>query len=103
VLSAACVEPPLPQYKKETMSTPFQGLQLTLIESCPKKPTKVIHQFFDNFHLPDVQHYINELLLNALTANDSSFDTGSKRSSALFFCEQLWLLAQAVHHLQKEK
>ena len=81
------------------MSTRFEGLRISQGNEYPAKPAKVITAFFDNFCLDDVHDYLNELLVNALIADNDCFDTGRKRSNAIFFCEQVWYLAQAVDAL----
>jgi hypothetical protein len=83
------------------MSTPFEGLRISMGHPCPANAIKAIEAFFNNYCLDDVHYYINELLVASLTANNSSFDTGQKRSNAIFFCEQAWYLIQAVHTLKQ--
>lgn len=86
------------------MSTSFTGFQLSQGIAYPAKPSKVVKQFFVQYHLPDVQHYLNALLLCALTTNNSEhFANGVQRGNVMFFIEQIWYMAQAAHALQEQQ
>jgi hypothetical protein len=85
------------------MSTPFQGLRISQGHPCPANAIKAIEEFFNTYCLDDVHYYINEMLVTSLITNTSSFDTGQKRSNAIFFCEQAWYLIQAVHTLDQQE
>lgn len=82
------------------MSTPFKDYVLTPAESFPEDPAEVIDNFCSNFNPNEIQEQLNELLLPYLTTNDLLPQTGKERNNAIFFCEQIWFAAQALHLLR---
>lgn len=83
------------------MSKPFRGYELFPGDDYSHEPTILIEEFYDCFKLPDVQEYLNELLMHYLTSEDLPAKTGKERKNAIFICEQLWLLSQAVDRLRR--
>ncbi|WP_276482326.1 hypothetical protein [Paraflavitalea pollutisoli] len=84
------------------MPKTFERLYISQEESYADDPKKMIKAFFRDFHPQDVQHYLNRLLLCALTESNTLFHTPQERGNAILFCEQVWYTLQAIHQLHKK-
>lgn len=82
------------------MPKTFERLYISQQESHADDPTTIINTFFKDFHPPDVQHYLNKLLLCALTESTTLFDSPQERGNAILFCEHVWYTLQAIHQLK---
>lgn len=68
-----------------------------------KHPARVIRDFYTWYHLGDVRHLLQEWLEVAITTENAQFETARDRSTLLFFCRNIELMAEAAYLLVKEE
>jgi hypothetical protein len=69
-----------------------------------KDPERVIHQFFDYAHLPEVRAHLWDWLKSTVTGDFNSLSL-HERGNLLYFFEQVEKLIEAAHiiHQQSKK
>ncbi len=80
----------------------LQPRKLSLDET--RNPVKVVHQFFDYAHLPQVRTHLWEWLKNTVAGDFNSLSRQEK-GNLLYFFEQVEKLIEAAHiiHEQNKK
>jgi len=62
-----------------------------------RNPTEVFREFFGNYHLQEATDDLLDLVRVGLVTDDTTYDTGIKRSNLLFLHQQLKRVIEAAH------
>jgi len=74
-----------------------------LTEEELENPLGVVQEFFENYHLHEAREDLFNLMRTGLSTDNTTYDTGEKRSNLLFLHEQLVKLTEAAWILSKIK
>ena len=64
-------------------------------------PVSVLQEFFNHYHLHESRQDLADCFRLAIITDNASYDTGRKRSDAIFFYEQVSKLIEASYLLKE--